>query len=289
MTSGSVFGGVRHVHIPRRPAQPPSAPPRGGNPNGPPRSNAAGRPFNPAGRPFNPAGRPFNPAGKPFNPAGRPFNPADKPFNTGNAPRGRGPPQPTEPPRKPRDEEIGFRRVRLVDPDTGSLGPLTDLAQVIQSVRNRPSTPAPGTEEQAEAAGEKREKWWKKTWCVELVTHTPDPIVRAVNLSDEYRKAKEMHKKKRDGIIKEKEVQLSWHVAQGDLEHKLRKVRETLEEGERVTLAFSRKKGQNWPTPEEKEAKIEEVVGQLTDTAEEWKERVILPNGRGFVYLQSKV
>lgn len=196
--------------------------------------------------------------------------------------------KPTEPPRKPRDEEIRYRRVRLVDPDTGSLGPLTILTQVLELVRNMPVPPTPGGEEQATDASGKKEKWWKKKWCVELVSEAPDPIVRAVNLSGEYRKAKEAQKKKREGVIKEKGVQMSWSVAQGDLEHKLKKVKETLEEGERVVIGFSRKKGQPWPKPDEMQAKLRETVDQLADIAEEWKPRVTLPNSTGFIYIQSK-
>lgn len=233
---------------------------------------------------------PRRPAGSTPNPAVRSTAP-NRPSNSRPG-QSRTPPKLEDLSRKPRDEEIRHRKVRLVDPDTGSLGPLTDLRLVIEYVRNRPVLAAPGGdgEDQASPPTEgKREKWWKRKWCVELVSEVPDPIVRVVNINDEYRKAKEAQKKKKEGVIKEKEVQMTWSVAQGDWEHKLKKTKEALEEGERVVIGFTRKKGQPWPKPEEMQAKMQETMEQLSDIAEEWKQRVTLPNATGFIYIQSKL
>lgn len=204
------------------------------------------------------------------------------PSNTGNTSAYR-PSKPEEPPRKPRDLEIPFRKVRLVDPETGALGPLTELRDVIAFVQSRPGH----GEEVTEATSEKKDKW-KKRWCVELVSEVPDPIVRAVNLSEEYRKAKEARKKKKESDIKEKEVQMSWSVGQGDMQHKFKKIREALDEGDRVTIVFLRKKGQPFPEPAEMQAKMQEAMDQLADIAVEWKPRALLPNRTGFIYIQNK-
>ena len=62
-----------------------------------------------------------------------------------------------------------------------------------------------------------------------------------------------------------------------------------MEEGERVVIGFTRKKGQPWPKPEDMKAKMEETMEALSDIAEEWKPRVTLPNATGFIYIQTKL
>ena len=187
----------------------------------------------------------------------------------------------------PRDENIKFKYVCLVDSKTGDLGPLTPLSEIIRSVRNmNDSNP---TNELASGEDNKNTKWWKRQkFCVELAAETPTPIVKIVHLGQEYRKNRESAKKKKEKIVKEKEVQMSWSVAEGDFDHKLKKTKEALEEGERVVIGFTRKKGQPFPKPEAMQARLQETVEALSDLAEEWKGRVMESNYTGFVYLRKK-
>ncbi|KIP09801.1 hypothetical protein PHLGIDRAFT_115958 [Phlebiopsis gigantea 11061_1 CR5-6] len=190
------------------------------------------------------------------------------------------------PPAKPRDEQIRYKIVRLVDPQTGALGPLTPLANVIEAARNKTT---PDSTEGAEAGENKKTKWWRQRRCyVELVAEQPHPIVKIVDIADMYHKNREAAKKKKESTVKEKEIQMTWSVAQGDLEHKLKKAREALNEGERITIGFARKKGQPYPKPEEIKAKLAETAQSFADVAEEWKPTVVLPNHTGFLYFQKK-
>ena len=190
-------------------------------------------------------------------------------------------------PTKLRDENITYKRVHLADPETGALGPPTPLVDIIAAARRmEPSRP----EENAEAGGDKKVKWWKqRRYCVELVAERPQPIVKIIDLVDSYHKKREAAKKKKDSVVREKEIQMTWSVAQGDFEHKMRKAREALADGERVTIGFARKKGQQFPKPVEMTARLDETAQSLADVAEEWKPKVVLPNHTAFLYLRNKV
>jgi translation initiation factor IF-3 len=191
--------------------------------------------------------------------------------------------EPPRPDRKPRDEEISrkYMFVKLVDPETGSLSPLTDLTTVIQKVRQmRPpsdsNSAAENKPENGDVAVGKKEKWWKSAvYAVELVAENPDPIVRVIDIREDYRKNKEARKKKQDGAVKEMQLQMTWSVDGGDLEHKLKKAREALEEGERVTFIVTRKRGQAIPKLEQMASTLQRIVDEIADVGKEWKERSI--------------
>lgn len=192
-----------------------------------------------------------------------------------------------EPPTRLRDEKIKHSHVRLVDPDTGALGPLTALSEVIRIAHNRVDSSSDEQPAFSDDDDDKKVKWWKKRkYSVELVSSEPTPIVRMVDLGEEYRKNRDSSKKKKESVVKEKEIQMTWSVAEGDLEHKMRKIREALEEGERVVIGFTRKKGQPYPKPEDMAAKLQEAAETLADVAVEWKARAILPNHTGFIYIK---
>ncbi|KZT74476.1 hypothetical protein DAEQUDRAFT_761324 [Daedalea quercina L-15889] len=149
-----------------------------------------------------------------------------------------------------RNEDIPFRVVKLVDRETGRLGDeWLALADILKTVD-------------------------RKREYLELVGEKPDPIVKVFKSSDIFNKKRlEAEKKKAKRV--QKEVQVSWAISPGDLEHKLEKVREELEAGNRVDLAYVTKSGQAKPTKEQMGARAEESVKVLSDVGTEWKERTV--------------
>lgn len=78
-----------------------------------------------------------------------------------------------------------------------------------------------------------------------LVSSSP-PIVKLLNKEDERAKLREAETKdrvRRKFAIEEKEVQVSWNSAVGDLRHKLDIARGILEKGDRVQLVFAPRSG----------------------------------------------
>ncbi|KAI0366195.1 hypothetical protein BV20DRAFT_662166 [Pilatotrama ljubarskyi] len=153
--------------------------------------------------------------------------------------------------RKPRNEEIKYSVVRLADPKTGALEPPAPLRQILSRID-------------------------RKQQFLELVTDKPEPVVRIFDkklLYDREKAKKLIQANKRPP--EEKEVQLTWGVASGDMQFKLRKVLAELEEGNRVNLVIAPKKGQKLPSPAEQEKLIQEVLSFVADVAKERKERTV--------------
>ncbi|KAF9457995.1 hypothetical protein BDZ94DRAFT_1271719 [Collybia nuda] len=169
-------------------------------------------------------------------------------------------------PTRPRDKNIPYRIVQLVDPITGKLSEPLPLMTIIESLPD------------------------KKLEYVELVSEDPAPIVKIINKKDAFEKRK-LAKKKASAVAKknvQKEVQLTWGAAEGDYAHKVGRVREELEKGHRIDLVFSHKKGQDLPTPEEMQQQVQTTVEMLADVGKEWKP----PEYRGkiaAVFLQGTV
>lgn len=155
-------------------------------------------------------------------------------------------------PRRPQNKEIQHRVVQLVDPETGRLHPPTLLSAILASVN-------------------------PKTHFVELATEDPNPLVKIVSKEDLKAKIKEQRLKKKlaGKSMEQKEIQLTWGVAAGDLEHKLSKVRRELEKGNRVDLVYAPKKGQPLPNPAEMELRMQETVEKLADVGKEWKPKQV--------------
>ena len=156
-----------------------------------------------------------------------------------------------KPLQKPRNEAIKFQYVRLVNPDTRALEPPALLRNILRTLD-------------------------RKTQYLELVTEEPEPIVKIINTKLLYARSKA--KKEQQQInrpVEEKELQLTWGVGFGDLQFKLKKAREDLLDGNRVTLIFAPKKGQTIPGPAEQQAMIEEAVRLLEDVGRERKERAV--------------
>jgi len=152
---------------------------------------------------------------------------------------------------RPRNRDIGFRVVRLVNPETSQLDPPAALSDILARIDQ------------------------KKEW-VELVAATPEPIVKIIKSSDLYNKLQaQLDRKREHRPREEKEIQLTWGISPSDLQHKLTKTRDELEKGNRVDLVYTTKKGQTKPTPEEMEARAQELLDLLADAGKEWQTRVV--------------
>lgn len=162
---------------------------------------------------------------------------------------------------KPRNEKIALSVVHLVDPQTEKLLPLEPLADILARVK-------------------------MQTHFVELVGQDP-PVVKIIDRKEAAaeRKAHKIHLKKSQ--MEQKELQLSWNSAPADIQHKLKKARAMLEDGDMVNIAFARKAKQKPPPLEDMEERLQEVAKSLEDVAIE-KRPMTLERGVGIVYLRAK-
>ncbi|KAI0069249.1 hypothetical protein BV25DRAFT_1773021, partial [Artomyces pyxidatus] len=164
-----------------------------------------------------------------------------------------------------RDSKIPYKKVRVVDSETRKPGPPLPLADVLLMLKRQHPTKQDRTE---------------TTHYAEVVAPPSDAtdgfaLVRLYNKKEQMARAKAarhklMETRKR---IEYKEVQMTWNIAAGDFDHKMRKVRDEIARGYRVNLAFASKSGQQSPSPQEMNAKITEAVDALQDVAREWMPR----------------
>jgi translation initiation factor IF-3 len=143
--------------------------------------------------------------------------------------------------------DIGYPVVQLVDPETDRLHPPTTLSNIVSSID-------------------------LKTHFIELVREYPNPIVKIFSKQASFEERKASKGKKKNQMVL-KEIQMTWGVASGDLAHKLRKVRQELEKGNRVDLVYAPKKGQPIPTLGEMEWRVQETLKFIQDIGKEWKSR----------------
>lgn len=163
--------------------------------------------------------------------------------------------------------DIPFDQVHVVDAETENLGPIRPLKEVVDSIS-------------------------PDTHAVRLVRLTP-PVVRIIDLEAEKVKERERfarQKLSRRLAVEDKEIQVGWHSAPADMQHKARIARQTLEKGDRVHVIFATRVGgsQSMVSAQKKA----EVVALFDETLEEvgdkWKddERV---KGLWVLYYQPKV
>ncbi|KAI5122170.1 hypothetical protein M0805_007068 [Coniferiporia weirii] len=161
--------------------------------------------------------------------------------------------------RKPRNEEIKYKFVQCVDPETDKLTPVEPLAAVLARTN-------------------------RKTHFIELVQLDP-PVVKAQHIQEFREAQKAIRAKRRATKVEQKEVQMTWNVAQTDLAHKLKKARDQLLRGNLVDVAFAPKANQLLPHRRDMLSKLEQVMDTLGDIAMERREWT-LERGIGVVYLR---
>lgn len=161
----------------------------------------------------------------------------------------------------PRNHDIPHSIVQLAGED-GRLGPPTPLSHLIASVD-------------------------PQTHYVELVSVHPQPVAKIRSKREQNQKEKQWRKRQREVAANnvQKEIQLTWGVASGDLIHKLTKARKEVEKGCRVELVFAPKVNQQAPSSAKMEARINETVEKIADFAREWMPRKV-EGGIAVLYLK---
>ncbi|WVF69867.1 hypothetical protein IAT40_004648 [Kwoniella sp. CBS 6097] len=160
-------------------------------------------------------------------------------------------PDPNAHPLSYKDAAIPYRTVQLVDPTTNHLLDPQPLRAVLAT-------------------------YDQSTHTLVLVSVDKEvPIVKLVDKIEERRKERESEEKaklKKKMAMEEKEVQVSWQSAQGDIKHKLDLAKSLLEKGDRVQVVFAnRKRGETVPDPKKNEiiASFDEVLGEVGN---KWKD-----------------
>ncbi|WVQ89390.1 hypothetical protein IAS59_003147 [Cryptococcus gattii] len=101
------------------------------------------------------------------------------------------------------------------------------------------------------------------------------PVVKLVNKAQERDRAKEKEEKskvKRKISMEEKEVQVSWQSAKGDLGHKLEMAKGILEKGDRVQVVFANRRRAEPINERQKDEIVALFEGTLEEVGKKWKE-----------------
>ena len=147
-----------------------------------------------------------------------------------------------------RDADIPYRIVQLVQPDN-SLGPLQTLRSILSA-------------------------YDQSTHTLTLVQDNP-PIVKLVNLEDERMRARTaaaQAKLRRRAAPEEKEIQVSWTSAPGDLSHKLDLARSILERGDRVEVICAPRQGSREKFTDQRKREVFAHFAALDEVGVRWKE-----------------
>lgn len=117
------------------------------------------------------------------------------------------------------------------------------------------------------------------------------PICKIVNKKEELTRAKELKERKKQTVVKEKELELNWALAPHDLEHKLKTLQKFLAKGYKVQVLLLKKRSSKARIAD-KDAKvllerIETAVAEVTDS-KEWKKREGQVLGSLRLFLQGK-
>lgn len=101
------------------------------------------------------------------------------------------------------------------------------------------------------------------------------PVVKLVNKAEERDREKEKEEKskvKRKISMEEKEVQVSWQSAKGDLGHKLEMAKGILEKGDRVQVVFANRRRAEPIHERQKDEIVALFEGTLEEVGKKWKE-----------------
>ncbi|TIB81206.1 hypothetical protein E3Q22_01305 [Wallemia mellicola] len=151
-----------------------------------------------------------------------------------------------------------------------------DKISVVDSVTGKPQL---GEDSRAVLRSIERSKY-----RLEVVSESGDiPLVKIIDKSEEYRKAKEKSNKEKEAKAAksaksklEKEIQLTWMTSPHDLTHKLKKAHEVLSQKGKVSVVFANSSAHKRIPDVEKERIMNNVelqlgLGMNTNVAR-WKE-----------------
>ncbi|KAL8652134.1 MAG: hypothetical protein Q9210_002863 [Variospora velana] len=175
----------------------------------------------------------------------------------------------------PRDEAIAEREVQIVDPNGGGpLQPLRSLRDALASIDRSLYFLV--------QVGEKIHPRYADLpgpQDGERDSRPRIPVCKIVSKAS-FRKAEaEKSRPRKDPAAAVKEVEINWSISQNDLNHRLKRLKEFLEQGRRVEVALGKRRRKGWMN--KKDVTDEEADGMLkqirlaveeVDGAREWKE-----------------
>ncbi|OXG17288.1 hypothetical protein C366_03373 [Cryptococcus neoformans Tu401-1] len=103
-------------------------------------------------------------------------------------------------------------------------------------------------------------------------THTLTLVSVDAEERDREKEKEEKSKVKRKISMEEKEVQVSWQSAKGDLGHKLEMAKGILEKGDRVQVVFANRRRAEAVNERQKEEIVAMFEGTLEEVGKKWKE-----------------
>lgn len=166
--------------------------------------------------------------------------------------RHRGREEPAVDPLSTRNYDIPFKLVHLVGQDN-KLSDLTPLRPIVDSINTRTDSV--------------------------IVVQAKPPIVKIINNAEEQQKERERQEKiklSRRLAVEDKELQMGWGAADGDVQHKIETARGLLEKGDRVHVVFALRAsagGKKQRIPDERRMQILEMFEEgVADVATKWKE-----------------
>ncbi|KAG8856299.1 hypothetical protein FRB91_000928 [Serendipita sp. 411] len=107
----------------------------------------------------------------------------------------------------------------------------------------------------------------QSTYFIELVSEQGSPIVRIKNKKEAMKQEREMKEKKLANRVVIKQIQVSWVISDGDLQHKMSQARKYIEKGDRVWVIYSSKPGQVPPPAQNCTSLVEKVHVLMDDIA----------------------
>lgn len=121
------------------------------------------------------------------------------------------------------------------------------------------------------------------------------PICKAVSKAQFRQGQAEKLKPKKDASALVKEVEVNPAMSQHDLDHRLKRLKEFLEDGRRVEVAFGKKKRKGWKQKKDvAENEVNEMLEQIrqavgeVEGAREWKEMEGQAGGTLTMYFEAK-
>ena len=187
----------------------------------------------------------------------------------------------------PRDEAIRAREIQIVGSD-GSLGNVTSLRNALNSIDrklcfiiqvNEKIHPDYAAETPESNAG---------AW------HPRIPVCKVIEKRLFHDSQRAKLKPKKDVAALTKEVELNWNIDPHDLEHRMKRMKDFLEQGRRVEVVFGKKR-KGWMRRKEVAAEdAERVLKSVRDSAKEvdgateWRGMEGQINGGLVMYFQGK-
>ncbi|KAI4148785.1 MAG: hypothetical protein L6R39_002690 [Caloplaca ligustica] len=190
----------------------------------------------------------------------------------------------------PRDEAIAAREVQVVDPDGGALQPPRSLRDALASIDRRVDFLV--------QVGDKIHPRYAHLAGPEAGgqdTRPRIPVCKAITKA-QYRQAQaEKLRPKKDASALVKEVDVNWAMSQNDLNHRLKRLKDFLDDGRRVEVAFGKRKRKGWMqrkdvTDEEANSIVKQVrrAVQEVEGAKEWKEMEGKVRGELVMFFEAK-